>query len=357
MFLSLSLRLLVNAEALNMVESVGNLSRHRTMPIVVKQDDGQYVIRYVPAVSGETIAHEYQSIIVDLAPKYGLPVGTLTAAKEFIKYADDSYLEGIEPPKDQRDARRFEVDVLLHDVVADIGGFLYAGKTPVRRTSRFQASYMIPALDSSHAVGLESQFHVRMALSQVEKEEKTGQARPMIPYNVEVGSALYTLTFNLDIDSIAVPSTPLLDEKGMPIPKGKIKREEELMKQRIPRIKLAIDALTLLFTNLSFGAKKSRFHPVTDVRSAVITLSRISDFVTSPGNYRTHVRNSVERAKKMTEALSRHGIEEKVSIFAVTKEDENIAEETCDNVTLKLGNSLEEALLEVVKLVDQEMSG
>ena len=64
--ISLGARLKLNAEALNMVESVGNYVRHRRVPIAFKKGD-EFVLRYVPAISGESIAHGYQVILASLA--------------------------------------------------------------------------------------------------------------------------------------------------------------------------------------------------------------------------------------------------------------------------------------------------
>ncbi|MEM0444035.1 MAG: DevR family CRISPR-associated autoregulator, partial [Candidatus Caldarchaeum sp.] len=157
MFVSTSLRMLVNVESLNAVETVGNVSRHRVAPIVIPQDAG-YTIKYVPAVSGESIGHGYQSVLADIALREGLPVGEFSARKEFLKYSGDSYLEGISPPSNHDDIRRFEVDVLLKDVVSDVGGFLYTGKISVKRTSRLQVGYLLPALeDVTNAAAVEAQ--------------------------------------------------------------------------------------------------------------------------------------------------------------------------------------------------------
>jgi len=72
-----------------------------------------------------------------------LPVGNLSSQYEFIKFSTDEALkiEGIKEPKDYNDARRFEVEVMLKDVIADVGGFMYAGSAPVRRTSRIKLGY------------------------------------------------------------------------------------------------------------------------------------------------------------------------------------------------------------------------
>jgi CRISPR-associated protein Csa2 len=166
-FLSVPLRYLVNVESLNGVESVGNISRHRVAPVVLPVDK-DYVVKYVPVVSGESIAHAYQSILVKEAMDESLPVGNRSSMREFIKYADEGTVkeEVLIPPSNINDVRSFEVDVMLHDLVADVGGFFYAGMTPVKRTSSFSVSYMIPAYDTnSETATLDAQFHVRMTPS------------------------------------------------------------------------------------------------------------------------------------------------------------------------------------------------
>ncbi|MFZ8792558.1 MAG: type I-A CRISPR-associated protein Cas7/Csa2, partial [Acidilobaceae archaeon] len=72
-WLSLGLRALVNVEALNMAESVGNFVRHRKAAMVVRSDS-RYIVRYVPVVSGESMGHAYQSWIARLASKSNLPL-------------------------------------------------------------------------------------------------------------------------------------------------------------------------------------------------------------------------------------------------------------------------------------------
>jgi len=92
MFLSISFRLLMNLESLNSVESIGNLVRHRTAPIVIPTDNG-YAIRFVPAVSGESLAHAYQLCLVDEAKRLNLPLTEESERGEFLKFADDNLLE------------------------------------------------------------------------------------------------------------------------------------------------------------------------------------------------------------------------------------------------------------------------
>ncbi|MDI9609364.1 MAG: type I-A CRISPR-associated protein Cas7/Csa2 [Candidatus Verstraetearchaeota archaeon] len=310
-FLSTSFRLLVNVESLNGIESIGNLSRHRTVPIVVSEPGG-YTIRYVPAVSGESIGHAYQELLVKRAKEMGLPVGKYSSRGEFIKFTDNKFLEeeGVTPPKDIDDLRRAESEIILKDIVCDIGGFLYAEDKPIKRTSRFQVGYMIPALEEVNASALEAQFHVRHAVSEMKKGQ-LGEARPQIPYNVEVGSAVYTFTFNLDLDGISKVSTCF----GNPSDK-----EKELEAQRNERVKAALMAFVDLASTMGFGAKRSRFLPTIEPLGAVACISPTGPFIASPGNSRWFIGDTFRRVQGYAAAMKKLGIEREIKILSFTKE-------------------------------------
>ncbi|MEJ5292439.1 MAG: type I-A CRISPR-associated protein Cas7/Csa2 [Candidatus Methanosuratincola sp.] len=310
-FLSTSFRLLVNVESLNGIESIGNLSRHRTVPIVVSEPGG-YTIRYVPAVSGESIGHAYQELLVKRANEMGLPVGKYSSRGEFIKFTDNKFLEeeGVTPPESIEDVRRTEAQIMLKDVVCDIGGFLYAEKTPIKRTSRFQVGYMIPALDEVNASALEAQFHVRHALSEMKKGQ-LGETRAQIPYNVEVGSAVYTFTFNLDIDGISKVSTLFGNPPN---------EEVELNSQRERRAKAALMAFVDLVSTMGFGAKRSRFLPTIEPLGAVACISTSGPFIASPGNSRWFIGDTARRVQSYATAMKELGLERKIEVLAFTKE-------------------------------------
>ncbi len=302
-FVSISLRYLVNMESLNGIESVGNISRHRVAPMIIPTNN-EYSVKYVPAVSGESIAHAYQMLLVDEALKKGLPVGKRSKLGELLKYTDDDLLkeENITPPENYDDARRFEVDVMLKDIVSDIGGFMYTGKIPVKRTSVFQVSYMIPVYDSSsETAALEAQFHVRFSPSDPKKYQN--------PYTVEVGSALYTFTFNIDTDKIAVPSTA----------GEKTDNEELLQFQKDKRIEVAKNALIRLLENLDFGAKRSRFSPIAELRSAV-GIKSLVPIVVTPGVTSNYINDTYTRVT----SLKQKGIVSEPKLLAINKENLNI---------------------------------
>ncbi len=311
-FVSISLRMKVNLESLNGVESIGNLSRHRTAPIVVKKDNS-YQIRYVPVVSGESIAHAFQALLVTRAQSMGLSVSEYSAREEFLKFTDEEIMKrgGLNPPSSIDDVRRAEVDILLADVVCDVGGFLYAGKFPIKRTARFQVGYMIPANDEVESSAMEAQFHVRHAPSETKKGEK-GETRYQIPYNVEVGSAVYTLSMNLDIAGIGRPTTSYGSESPA---------EEQLANERPKRIQASLAALVDLLSAMSFGAKRSRFLPNTEILSALGSYSPNSSFVVSPGNSKDFIRDSITRCNAYQRALSFIAPKPKISLVAFDREN------------------------------------
>lgn len=313
-FISLSVRLLMNLESLNSVETIGSLVRHRTAPIAVPVDEG-FVLRFVPVISGESIAHAYQEMLVKEALRLNLPVGVYSRRGEFVKFADDRFMqkEGVKPPQNENDILRAEVDVLLKDIVADIGGFLYAGDYSIKRTSRFQVGYMIPALKEVDVAALEAQFHVRMVPSHAKEKGKKGLAPPQAPFNVEVGSAVYTFTFNLDVDGIAEPSTKF----------GNVEDEklEQLRKQKSTRVKVAITSLVELLSSMEFGAKRTRFLPNTELLSAVLAYSENGQFVVSPGNSKDYISLTLKRSNGYLKTLKSLGYDDvKVELIAVDRE-------------------------------------
>ncbi|MEM1523082.1 MAG: DevR family CRISPR-associated autoregulator [Thermofilaceae archaeon] len=309
MFLSVGVRAVVNVEALNMVESVGNVTRHRKATVVFRRG-GEYVVRIVPVVSGESIAHAYQWWIAELAKqRYGAnaPLCEYCEKGEFLKHCDvnlfgskpwEQELKAAVLSKEGYDPHEVEKKIVQNCIVEDIGGFLFPGAQPpreksekkgaeaskkekasreserrqearpVKRTSRFQVSYMVPTLDSLErgAVSVEPQFHVRHSPSRVTKEgqEAAGQAI----YYVETGSAVYALTFNIDLGGIGKTSMLRVEDAVDP---GEARR----------RAILAIDALAAMLDTRIFGAKLSRFTPVTEYETVIAAVSERPPFVVS----------------------------------------------------------------------------
>jgi len=198
--LGVSFRVLVNQESLNMAESVGNVTRHRKAPVVLKMNDGSYKLVYVPVVSGMSLAHHYQRHLAAVAHDMGLNVTRMSLLGYFMKFADDkiitSYYPEVSGKINKNDPCRSEKAIVEACTVADVGGFLYTDAV-VKRTSRFSFSYLVPTLDSilSGAVSTLPQLHVRFT--------PEARKREQIPFYNENSSAIYTATFLLEVDGIS----------------------------------------------------------------------------------------------------------------------------------------------------------
>lgn len=296
-YLGVSARLLVNVEALNMAESVGNVVRHKRAPIVVRLvRDGRvvgYALRYAPVISGQSIAHGYQELLARIAKGMKLPVCPLCERGVFVKHSSDAIIRRVAEEYGAPYAKRllelvkqgyrpeeFERVVVENCVVEDVGGFLFPGATPVKRTSRFLAGYMVPSIEHHTAVGVEAQFHVRHDPLQV---EGGGQAI----YYVETGSALYTLALGLDMSGIGCLSMAV----------------EPAVGDRARRIEAAVRALALLVSGMGWGAKKSRFLPSYEVESLVVTISSPLPYNPAPGHSRDYIAETVRDATAFLRAV------------------------------------------------------
>ncbi|MEM1681090.1 MAG: type I-A CRISPR-associated protein Cas7/Csa2 [Sulfolobales archaeon] len=283
-FLSLSARILLNVEALNMVESVGNFIRHRRAPVAVPTGGG-FTLKYVPVISGESLAHSYQELIADMAVKSAIKVCDNCRAGYFIKHSGDEVLEDWAKNAIKEGEVAFEKAVIQNCVVEDVGGFLYAGRRPVKRTSRFQVGYMIPALDAITSTAVEAQFHVRYARSPEEQSI----------YNVEVGSAIYTFAFNLDVDGIGVLSSSKIEPA--------VGKEE-----RLKRIEVAIKSLNTMLSNALFGARRSRFMPSWKVLNAVAVVSHQIPINAEPPHTKEYIISTLKKVKLSKEFLSKGNV-------------------------------------------------
>jgi len=327
--MSLSSRILVNVEALNMVESIGNFIRHRRAPIAIPTNTG-FILKYVPAISGESLAHAYQETIADLAVKRGIKVCDNCRSGYFIKHSEESILEDWAKEALKRGSEELEKAVIQNCVVEDIGGFLYAGATPVKRTSRFQVGYMIPALDAVTSTAVEAQFHVRYAKA---KEQQS-------IYNIEVGSAVYTFGFNLDIDGIGAMSSTKVEQAVS-------------MEEKVKRVELAIKSLNTMLVNAFFGAKRSRFTPIWEVLNAVTVVSDPIPITADPPHTKNYVVNTIRKVEASKKLLSEGELKfnEYTWIGFYKSPEEALPEVRGVEEVDDLSKLIDKALNEVLKLI------
>lgn len=300
MFLSVGVRFEANVEALNMVETAGNYSKHRRVPYLV-EEDGKLKTVYVPALSGESLAHAYQEHLVREALGLNLPVCDDCRRGEFYKSMNKVHLQKKVNPI-PKEPTEIEEAIVKSCVVEDVGGFLYAEKPPVRRSSAFQVSYALPVKSIALFATSEPQLHARHA--QMDSSSKKGNASEQMIYYVETGTALYGFTFNLDLDAIgvsAITSKAILDES-------------EIKTRR----KAALRAIFRMLSSGQFGAKLSRFFPVGGITELIVTVTEHPFVVTSP-----IYDNYMERTKRRLDVLKGLGEE----YFAAVAKDDRVPEE------------------------------
>lgn len=335
--LSTSLRVLVNTEALNMAESVGNYTRHRKAPIVVTSGPSYSVI-YAPAVSGEALAHGYQLLLAQIAKDRKLPLTQLDELGYFLKFSRVDLIASWYPElakfagkssvsdwAKSADLGEVEKAILKTSIVADVGGFLLADRQ-LKRTSAIKFSYIIPTLDALESGGaaITPQLHVRYAPPQIPREQAL--------FYVESSSALYTFSAELVASDIA----KLFYSRS---------QDPELEKEKLERVKAAVDALIALVDGVLFGAKRSRYMPLWSIRSMVVTLSKGPvEFIASPGITKNYIKETYERAIALTKAIP----EETINIYVYNAEDleEPAIKQEVKNVTYKKASSHTEALTE-----------
>ncbi|MEM4842002.1 MAG: DevR family CRISPR-associated autoregulator [Acidilobaceae archaeon] len=348
--LSLSGRFLVNVEALNMVESVGNVTKHRRAPIVT-YSEGKYNVVYVPVVSGEAIAYHYQRLLTQIAESMGLKVTDLDKQGYYLKYSDDDIIKNWYPEIDKKviDSKNpcdIEKAFIEASVVADVGGFLYMKKgegdkkrskeseskadkdetpplseskadkdeTPplIKRTSRIRFSYLVPSLDAvaSGAAVLYPQLHVRYAPLPLQRVQAL--------YYVESGSALYTLSSILvasDIAKLEYCAEEKSSKEKSSRPEKKLQssppsEQNEPQKslppeEKIKRVKAALRALVALIDGLSFGAKRSRYLPIYETKSLIISVFKGPiEFTVSPATDKSYIEKTLKRVEILKELCS-----------------------------------------------------
>jgi CRISPR-associated protein Csa2 len=170
----LSACVVVNAEAMNMVEAIGNVVRHRKAAHVYRIREGRnerYEIRTVPVVSGEALRHAVQRALAEVAEGVGLPVCGWCRRGEFVKHGVvlDEFFRCVEgeggvagfekaAEKSIYEAERL---ILESGVVEDVGGFLIP-RAPEEGASVLGVGYLVPAVEGGRVLyGFDVQFHVR----------------------------------------------------------------------------------------------------------------------------------------------------------------------------------------------------
>jgi CRISPR-associated protein Csa2 len=172
----LSARVVVNVEAMNMVEAIGNVVRHRKAAQVYRVREGQnerYKIRTVPVVSGEALRHAVQRALAEVAEGVGLPVCSWCRRGAFVRhgvvlgefFCDVEGEGGVAGFEEAAGRGIYEAERLILGscIVEDVGGFLIP-RAPEEGASVLGVGCLVPAVEGGRVLcGFDVQFHVRRA--------------------------------------------------------------------------------------------------------------------------------------------------------------------------------------------------
>lgn len=287
-FVSISLRLEVDVEAMNMVEPMGAYTRHRTVPMVKSRGNGRYTIVMAPAISGQSLAFAYQAVLVELAKQRGLPLCNACENYKviggFVKLSGD----------------------INNCVVEDITGFMVAaekGQMAKRRTSTISFSYMLPDLEGASA-HIEPQLHVRYNFLQPQLQQ---------PFEIETATAVYTVSIALDPEKIGVEELGTYKD-------DRYSSERKEVNNRKDRVELAFDALKVVFEGQVYGAKKSRVLPIAYILGAIASISNPMPFAVTPARIRSDTDHYINETWKRAFMYVKTLREENIYIAYMDKE-------------------------------------
>ncbi|MCS7369560.1 MAG: type I-A CRISPR-associated protein Cas7/Csa2, partial [archaeon GBS-70-058] len=145
-------------------------------------------------------------------------------------------------------------------------------------------------------------------LEEGEKKErkKEEEREAQMLYYVEIASAVYGITMQLDLSSIGVTSM--------------VRREEVVGEQeKKRRIKTALLALAMTMGLQLYGAKRSRFNPILDIESLVGVVSKPLPLTPLPSQRKDYIDLTVQKVKKAMNLLEKFGISGKAVMISYGK--------------------------------------
>jgi len=285
-FFSMSMRFIAPVEHANMIGQIAetNITKHRYIYVPVRVKD-KYVLKKLPAISGQAILNAFERALVDLAKEYEKKCNKKLLDKDcerynFIKHANE----------ESGQAEKWIKDCIVEDVT----GFL-APKAGLRKTSTIWFSYMVPDIEVGSAI-LDYQMFTRYT----QEEQMIGQR--------ESGHAVYRLSMFVDASRIGCT------EDG----DDALKNDDE----RKLRIELTFKALKLMINGGYIGANKTRalFNEYVNPQSFVIAVSSPLPFMVNPAEGEDYIGLTIMRAQNFINELK--DIDQKIAIIYGNREGE-----------------------------------
>ena len=270
---SMSMRFIAPVEHANMIGQIAetNITKHRYIYVPVRVKD-KYVLKKLPAISGQAVLNAFERALVDLAKEYKKEY-----EKKYNKKLLDEDCERYNFIKHANDEKGQAEEWIKNCIVEDVTGFL-APKAGLRKTSTVWFSYMVPDTEVGSAI-LDYQMFTRYT-----------QERQMIGQR-ESGHAVYRLSMFVDVSRIGYT------EDG----NDALGNDDE----RKLRIELTFKALKLMINGGYIGANKTRtlFNEYVNPQSFVIAVSSPLPFMVNPAEGEDYIGLTIMRAQNFINEL------------------------------------------------------
>jgi CRISPR-associated protein Csa2 len=287
---SMSMRFIAPVEHANMIGQIAetNITKHRYIYVPVRVKD-KYVLKKLPAISGQAILNAFERALVDLAKEYKKEY-----EKKYNKKLLDENCERYNFIKHANEESGQAEKWIKDCIVEDVTGFL-APKAGLRKTSTVWFSYMVPDTEVGSAI-LDYQMFTRYT----QEEQMIGQR--------ESGHAVYRLSMFVDVSRIGYT------EGG----NDALGNTDE----RKLRIELTFKALKLMINGGYIGANKTRalFNEYVSPRSFVIAISNPLPFMVNPAEGENYIGLTIMRAQNFINELKDIG--QKITIIYGNREGE-----------------------------------
>jgi CRISPR-associated protein Cas7/Csa2 subtype I-A len=283
-FFSMSMRFIVPVEHANMIGQIAetNITKHRYIYVPVRVKD-KYVLKKLPAISGQAVLNAFERALVDLAKEYEKKYNKKLLNEDCERY---NFIKHANEESGQAD------DWIRKCIVEDVTGFL-APRAGLRKTSTVWFSYMVPDTEVGSAI-LDYQMFTRYT-----------QERQMIGQR-ESGHAVYRLSMFVDASRIGCT-----EDDGDALGNAD---EKKL------RIELTFKALKLMINGGYIGANKTRalFNEYVNPQSFVITVSSPLPFMVNPAEGEDYIGLTIMRAQNFINELK--DISQKIIIIYGNRE-------------------------------------
>jgi CRISPR-associated protein Cas7/Csa2 subtype I-A len=272
-FFSMSMRFIAPVEHANMIGQIAetNITKHRYIYVPVRVKD-KYVLKKLPAISGQAVLNAFERALVDLAKEY-----KKEDEKKYNKKLLDENCEKYDFIKHANDKQGQAEEWIKNCIVEDVTGFL-APEAKLRKTSTVWFSYMVPDIEVGSAI-LDYQMFTRYT----REKQMIGQR--------ESGHAVYRLSMFVDVSRIGYT------EDG----NDALGNDDE----RKLRIELTFKALKLMINGGYIGANKTRalFNEYVNPQSFVIAVSSPLPFMVNPAEGEDYIGLTIMRAQNFINEL------------------------------------------------------